>query len=149
MKTWTNGAKGFIVKEAIDYNFNMLGQYLSHGVLALSTFERINFDAEYLRDGSVVFDTDLKRWLKYSNGSWNDYMFNYSGFVAIITKEDWINGSITIPYTVHNSINPITHLYMLVNDDNYDAVLGGISINNSNDVILTSDLPFEGKVVIK
>lgn len=99
IKTWRNGAKGEVVKNIIDYNFNTLS-------------------------------TALKKYIQN------------------IDANDWVDNSISIPFGRHGIENPIVQL--LIKDNNsFAPVLGGVKIDSEYNVILSTDLPFDGRIVIK
>lgn len=146
LKTWRNGEKAEIVQKIIENNFKILGKHLSHNILCLSTDEREVLSSDYLREGIIVFDTDINSWMQYKNGIWIDADLNK--YVKIIKTEDWIENKIYIPISDHHVKNPTVQLFIL-DGESYSTVIGGIHIENEHDVLLTSDMPFEGKVVIK
>lgn len=152
MKTWNNGAKGGEVKGVIEHNFNVVSKYLSKDVRALSTRDRNMLSSEYLSEGTLVFDTDEEQWYKYSGSSWIKMAFGEGGSVAAYKRNiyvsSWINNSITILFEEHCIEKPVVQLYMK-DGDSFIPVLGGIKIDTGYNVILSTDLPFDGKVVIK
>lgn len=146
IRTWRNGASGGEVKSIIDYNFNVVSKYLSKDIKTLSTQERNLLSSDYLSENVLVFDTDEEQWYKYSNGSW------VKTFVDIYTQDisvnDWIDNNINILFTQHGIKNPTIQLSMK-NGDSFTPVLGGVEINSKYDITLSTDLPFDGRVVIK
>lgn len=147
MKTWSNGERAEVVKKIIEDNFKIVSKHLSHNILSLTSDERIVLTEDYLSDGLIVFDTTLKRWLQYHNGNWIPYGLG-NGFEITVSKSDWNNGKITIPYETHLISSPIVQMYLLDNLK-YLLVFGGVDIDESFNVTLKTDLPFDGKVVIK
>lgn len=149
LKTWRNGEKAENVKKIIEENFKIVSRHLHHNILCLSTIERENLGSDYLVDGLIVFDTDLKGWFEYRNNKWSEYslgaIYTYS---STFTSADWNNNIITIPYSTHLIPDPNVSLYILY-DSTYQSTIGGVSIDSEHNVILSTDLPFEGKVVIK
>ena len=67
-----------------------------------------------------------------------EYHFNAS---------DWVNGVINISYSQYKKVNPCVDLY-IKNDDGYSFVYGGYKIKTDG-IELQSDMPYEGKVVIR
>lgn len=100
-KTWDNGASGKVVREAIEYNFDLL----------------------YTRLNERVFS---------------------KSFVS----SDWIDGVIRINYSEHRISSPSPHVLML-HDGNYIDVQGGVYIDSSDNIRLETDIPYDGRVVIK
>lgn len=147
LKTWINGEKAEIVQKIIEYNFKILGKHLPHNILSLSSTDRKLLSSDYLCEGLIVFDTTLKKWMQYFNGNWIDFSPN-NKYEISINKSDWFDGEILIPYQVHLVSSPTVQLFILTEND-YEAVLGGVKINSNHDIILRSDLEFEGKVVIQ
>ena len=68
-------------------------------------------------------------------------------WVYIFTKSDWINGTIHLSYSQYQKLNPCIDLY-IKNGDGYSFVYGGYEIKTDG-VELQSDIPYEGKVVIR
>lgn len=145
MRMWKNGEKAEIVQKIIEYNFKLLGKHLSQNMLSLSTTERELLSSDYLSKGLRVYDTDLNKWFMYNGVKWVEW---YQEYVKDILIGDWNNGKITIPYSVHLRENPIVQLY-ISNDNILSPVLGGVDIDADYNVILSTDLSFDGKVVIK
>lgn len=148
IKTWRNGAKGNEVKNVIDYNFNFVSRYLSKNIRALSTQERNLLDSDYLSENALVFDTDEGQWYKYSDGSWVKTSVDDNIHTQNISIDDWIDNSIKILFDQHGVKNPSVQLF-IKNGDSFISVLGGIEIDSAHNVTLSTDLPFDGKVVIK
>ena len=151
IKTWRNGASGGEVKSIIDYNFNVVSRYLSKNIKALSTQERILLSSDYLSENTLVLDTDEEQWYKYSNGSWVKTSFDTGDnnvFTQNISINEWINNSIEITFNQHGVENPMVQLFM-ESENSLVPVLGGIKIDSEYNVILSTDLPFSGRVVIK
>jgi hypothetical protein len=151
IKSWKNGTSGGEVKKIIDYNFNVVAKYLSKDVRALSTEERKALSSDYLSEKSLVYDTDEEQWYKYSEGSW--VKIPSGGDAVAYTKHisvsDWINNGMSILFDQHGVENPVVQLYMM-NDDSFIPVIGGVKkIDSKHNITLSTDLPFDGKVVIK
>ena len=82
-----------------------------------------------------------------------DYNFNVVSkalkkYTLNINAGDWIDNSISILFSKHGIENPTVQLFIKV-DDSFTPVLGGVEIDSEHNIILTTDLPFDGKVVIK
>lgn len=60
---------------------------------------------------------------------------------------DWEDGKISIDYSQYKKINPCVDLY-IKNDSGYSFVYGGYEIK-ANGIELQSDMPYEGKVVVR
>ena len=148
IKTWKNGALGGEVKKIIDYNFNVVSKYLSKNVRTLSTQERKLLSSDYLSEDLLVFDTDEKQWYKYSRDSWIKTSVENKMYTQGISTSDWVNGNITILFDQHSIENPVVQLFMK-NNDSFIPVLGGVKIDDKHNITLSTDLPFDGKVVIK
>lgn len=65
-----------------------------------------------------------------------------------IAQSNWNDGRIYIPYTTHKISTPCVTLYIL-EGDYYSPVVGGVFVDAAYNVVLETDLPFKGKVVIK
>ena len=151
LKTWKNGTSGGEVKNIIDYNFNVVSKYLSKDVRALSAQERNLLSSDYLSENTLVFDTDEEQWYKYSKGSWVKTSFGAGGgetYIQNISINEWIDNSIRIAFNQHGVENPTVQLFIKI-ESSFIPVLGGVEVNSEYDVVLSTDLPFEGKVIIK
>lgn len=154
LKTWRNGAKGGEVKSVIDYNFNLVSKYLSKDIKALSTQERNLLSSDYLNENTLVFDTTEEQWYKYSKGSWvktsmvDNTFTSDNTYTQDISINDWHNNKIQIDFNQHGIENPIVQLFA-ENDNSFIPVLGGTEIDSEHNVTLSTDLPFDGRVVIK
>lgn len=148
LKTWQNGAKGGEVKSIIDYNFNLVSRYLSKDIKALSTQERNLLPSDYLSENTLVFDTDEEQWYKYSKGSWVPTSVDDNVHTQSISINDWTNNCIQITFKQHGIENPIVQLFMESNNS-FIPVLGGVEIDAEYNITLSTDLLFDGKVVIK
>lgn len=148
LKTWRNGALGGEVKQIIDYNFNLLSKYLSKDVKALSTEERNLLPSDYLTENTLVFDTDEVQWYKYSNGHWVETSVGSGVYTQDISVGDWKDNTISVLFDQHGLANPVVQLF--IKDGNcFIPVLGGVEIDSAYNITLSTDLPFDGKVVIK
>ncbi len=146
IKKWRNGATGGEVKNIIDYNFNLVSKYLSKNARSLSTQERKLLSSDYLSENTLVFDTDENQWYKYSNGSWSK-TFNVM-HTQNISVSDWMDNSISILFTQHEVEAPIVQLFM-ENGDSFVPVLGGVEVDSEYNITLSTDMPYNGKVIIK
>ena len=152
IKSWKNGSSAGDVKNIIDYNFNVVSKYLSKDIKALSTQEREMLTSDYLSEKSLVFDTDEEQWYKYSGGSWVKVFDDYKNIVPYtkdISIDDWTNNKISILFDQHGVENPVVQLFM-AKDGSLIPVIGGVKkIDSKHNVTLSTDLPFDGRVVIK
>ena len=148
MRMWRNGEKAEIIQKIIEYNFKLLGRHLPNNLLALSTIERETLSSDYLCEGLIVYDTTLNKWFRYKSNSWEEYNIGNSGYIQDFTTTDWNSNEILIPYSAHLVSNPSVTLYML-NEGVYFPVIGGVIIDRINNITLTADLPFVGRVIIK
>ena len=147
MKMWKNLDKGETVFNIIKGNFIELFKFLSDNVKTITSEQRLTMPDIYYSEGSIVYDKTLKRWLQYNNGKWTDYAFDSSKYEQSIYISDWSDGKIAIPYMVHGKKNPIVKVYYNGTSGVYE-VYGCSAVNEDSDVVLTSDLPFDGKAVI-
>lgn len=69
-------------------------------------------------------------------------------YIQNISANDWVNNSISIPFTKHCIKTPTVQL-LVKDEDSFDIVLGGVNIDSEYNVILSTDLLFDGRVVIK
>lgn len=65
-----------------------------------------------------------------------------------ISVNDWINNSISIPFTKHGIEAPNVQLFVK-DEDSFDVVIGGVKIDSEHNVTLSTDLSFDGRVVIE
>lgn len=145
LRTWRNGEEAEVVQKIIEYNFKLLGRYLSSNMLCLSSSERKALNSDYLREGLIIYDTTENTWYKYVSGAWKKSPTEYS---QAITETDWVNKEITIGFPTHLITNPIVQLF-IKDGNSYSPVIGGVSIDNSFNITLSTDMPFNGKVVVK
>ena len=68
-------------------------------------------------------------------------------YVYDFKLSDWNNGKIVIDYSVYLRQNPCVDLY-IKSENGYSLVYGGYEIMQ-NGIELQSDMPYEGKVVIR
>lgn len=148
IKTWRNGADAKEVREIIEYNFNLVSRYLSKDIKALSTQERNLLSPDYLNENSLVFDTDEIQWYRYSKGSWVKTHVGGDEYTQDISVDDWVDNKIHILSTHHGIKNPVVQLLM-ESENSFIPVFGGVKIDSEYNVTLSTDLPFDGKVVIK
>ena len=145
LRTWRNGEGAEVVQKIIEYNFRVLGRYLSSSMLCMSSSERKVLSGDYLREGLLIYDTTENVWYKYTSGFWKKCPTIYS---LDISKADWSDNTITINFSTHLIPNPIVQLF--IKDGNtYSPVIGGVMVDSNYNVILSTDLPFDGKVVVK
>lgn len=148
IKTWRDGAQGSEVKAIIDYNFNLVSRYLSKDIKALSTQERNLLPSDYLNENTLVFDTDETQWYKYSNGNWVKTSVDDNVYSQDISVGDWVDKNIQISVSQHGIKSPVVQLFMR-GENSFIPVLGGVEVDYEYNVKLSTDLPFDGKVVIK
>ena len=150
LRMWRNGESGEIVQAIIEHNFKILGKNLQNHILALSTTERNTMHSDYLKEGLIVYDIDFKKWFQYQSGVWVRFPLGSSSYTQLINSTDWNeNNEITIKYSMFEIENPIVTLYYLNSDYIYEEVAGGVYIKDDYTIILKSDLPFNGKVVVR
>lgn len=82
-----------------------------------------------------------------------DYNFNILSkalkkYTQDINANDWIDNIIDIPFSKHGVENPTVQLF-IEDDGSFSLVLGGIKIDSEYNIILSTDLPFDGRVVVK
>ena len=82
-----------------------------------------------------------------------DYNFNATSkalkkYAQDIDVDDWTDNSIFVPFIKHGIENPTVQLF-IESDDSYVAVLGGVKIDSDYNITLSTDLPFNGRVVVK
>lgn len=145
LQKWHNGDKAEVVQKIIEYNFKLLGRYLSSNMLCLSSTERKALSGDYLRDGLLIYDTTENSWYRYLSGVWEKCPTEY---IRAINESDWTNNEITINFSTHLISNPVVQLF-IKDGNNYSPVIGGISVDNDFNIVLSTDIPFEGKVVVK
>ena len=121
MDTWVNGAYGSEVKRVIDNNFDILDKRTE------KMNERMTEIDDYMSNIST-----LHRNFVASNWSFNESLKAYI---------------ISIPYADYKKTNPFVEVY-IKDDDGYSIVYGGCKIVE-NGVDLCSDIPYEGRVVIR
>ena len=148
IETWRNGENGGEVKRIIDSNFKLVSRYLTKDIKALSTQERNLLPSDYLSENTLVFDTDEIQWYKYSGGSWVKTSVDDNMYTQDISVSDWTDNVISIRFEQHGRINPVVQLFM-DSEGSFTDVIGGVKIDSSHNVVLSTDLPFDGRVVIK
>ena len=148
IETWRNGENGGEVKRIIDSNFKLVSRYLTKDIKALSTQERNLLPSDYLSENTLVFDTDEIQWYKYSGGSWVKTSVDDNMYTQDISLSDWTDNVISIRFEQHGRINPVVQLFM-DSEGSFTDVIGGVKIDSSHNVVLSTDLPFDGRVVIK
>ena len=99
----------------------------------------------------------IKTWRNGAKGeevkSVIDYNFNVISkalkkYTQDIDINDWIDNNISIPFSKHSIENPTVQL--LIEDGiSFSPILGGVKIDSGHNITLSTDLPFNGRVVIK
>lgn len=71
-------------------------------------------------------------------------------YVKDFTQADWGSGagSIYIPFSEYNKETPFVELFIKNAKNQYSTVYGGYTVDK-NGVLLQSDIPYEGRVVIR
>lgn len=99
----------------------------------------------------------IKTWRNGAKGSEVkqviDYNFNViskalTKYARDINVDDWADNSISIPFSQHGVENPSVELFIKY-DGAFVSALGGVEIDSEYNVTLSTDLPFNGKVVIR
>lgn len=149
IKKWNNGESGSVVRKIIEDNFKFATKHLNKTMLSLSTEERLTLDYEYLSDGLMVYDTTKNAYFKYNSKSktW-EQQSGSNCFISEFKVSTWENNIISISFDDHGVSNPTVQVFIL-NNGNYEPVFGCAQIDSGMNIYLHSDLPFEGKVVIK
>lgn len=141
-KTWNYGEKSEIVKKILDTNFLKLSKYFGNQVRALTSEEMYALPSEYKTNDLVVFNTTEKSWHIFYNGSWKRM-----SLIIEFAEFDWFDGELIISsaecYNPHASIQTFLH-----NDEGDELVCVDVVVKNDGNVVIKSDIPFNGKVVI-
>lgn len=150
LKIWNDGEKAENVQAIIENNFKILGKHLSQNTLSLTADEIKLLDADHLSDGLVVFNKTRECFQQYNGGIWTNLSLDKSsqGYVKTIDSGGWANGEISIPYEEHMVINPNVSVYIRYSGE-YLTVCEDYSVDDNNNIVLKTDLPFSGKAVIK
>ena len=150
METWKTGEGAKSVRKKIENNFNKLSRYSSNVIKSLTSEEINLLTDDYCVDGTIVFNTTKNIWQKYNsqNKTWEDFPM-LPTYSMEFSLEDWLDGVIEIPYSLHFISNPLVTLFLLNDSGLYETVIGGALVDGNFNVTLLSDLPFSGKVVIK
>ena len=122
MESWVNGAMSSEVKRVIDNNFEVLDKRtakINDDILRL-----INNETSKLNPLSIEFAT--------------------SEWIFVDSLKTYI---ISVPYEGYNMDNPCIEVY-IKNENRYSLVYGGYTIGEQG-IELQSDIPYEGKVVIR
>lgn len=122
MDSWVNGAKGSEVKRVIDNNFDILDKRII----------KINDDVSKLINSDVSKSTPLS--IEFVASDWG-FAENLKTYV------------ISIPYEDYERENPCVEVY-IKRDSGYSPVWSGYTIGEHG-IDLQSDMPYEGKVVIR
>ena len=150
LKTWRNGEDAGIIKKIIDHNFRVLGSHLANNVLVLSKSERLSLTSDYLCDELIVYDKTDKCWYQYINKGWEVYDPTPPSVCTFdFTKDSWAGDEISIPYSKHLIDNPTVCLYIKNGFGYFEEVYGGINIDDNYNIVIFSDITFDGKVVVK
>lgn len=149
LRTWRNGEDGDVVQKIIEHNFKVTGRYISYQMMCMPTQARKLLTSDYLSEGLIVYDTTLNQWYQFKNLKWEPYKFSSPNCVIEFSAEDWYENTIEILFADHKKENPIAHLLLKVDSEKYVPVIGGISIDSSSNITLSSDLAFDGKIIIK
>ena len=144
-QVWRSGDSGATVKACVDNNFKELWDNLSKNMMSLTTEQRLSLSEDYLSEGLLVYDKNKNKWYQYLNGAWVNSSWEYSLEIYV---DDWIDNKITIPYSLHKTESPTVGFYVIINGQ-YVKAVGGVSIDEDNNIILSSKIAFDGKVVIK
>lgn len=148
MQTWRNGEKSQVVKKIIDQNFNIVSRHLPHNVLSLSKVERELLGSDYLSEGLRVFDTTEEQWYKYEKNKWVKSPLKSVVYTQTFSTTDWKDNKISIDFSTHLVTNPIVQVF--INDGNsFSPIIGGVEVDENFNIILDTDLAFDGKVVVK
>ena len=145
-----NGDKGHKIREALNNNFRYLDKYLKNYIMMLTSSQRKTISSDYLSGGMLSFDPDEQIWYQYNNGTWEktSLVGQSLSYSQDISSSDWIGNQIIINYETHLVSNPTVQIYMESNGRNI-PVLGGYEIDEDNNIVLTTDMAYQGKVVIK
>lgn len=128
MDTWVNGAKGSDVKKVIDNNFDVLDKRAT----------KINERMAEINNHMDEIDR---------------HMLNLDPLDRSFTASDWFFDEnskvyiISISSADYNKTNPCVEVY-IKNEDSYSLVYGAYKIVQ-NGVDLHSDIPYEGRVIIR
>ena len=71
----------------------------------------------------------------------------YHGWQRDFRASDWVKGIISIPYSQYKRDNPRVDVYVK-NNGGYSPVYGGYEMKGDR-IELQSDIPYEGRVVIR
>ena len=82
-----------------------------------------------------------------------DYNFNVTAkalkkYIQNISVSEWVDNSMSIPFSKHGIENPNVQLFIECNGS-FESVFGGVEIDSKYNITLSTDLPFDGRVVIK
>lgn len=148
LRTWRNGEEGDVVQKIIEHNFKVTGKYLSYQMMCMPTQTRKLLTSDYLSEGLIVFDTDLNQWYQFKNRDWEPYEILARAFTVEFSANEWSNNIIEIPFSMHKKEDPVAHLFMKTNSG-YTSVISETTVDSNFNIVLSSDLAFEGKVIIK
>ena len=88
---------------------------------------------------------EVKAVIEYNFNVLSKTLKKYTQDISVV---DWIDNSISIPFSRHGVESPTVQLFM-GDSNSLDVVYGGITIDSEYNIALSTDLPFKGKVVIK
>lgn len=72
---------------------------------------------------------------------------NATAYLEDFLISDWVAGIISIDYSKYNKTNPCVNLYIKT-DKGFEPVLGGYAVTKKG-IEIWSDIPYEGRVVVK
>ena len=88
---------------------------------------------------------DVKNIIEYNFNLVSKALKKYMQDISI---DDWAGNSISILFSKHGIENPTVQL-LIEDNGSFDAVLGGVKVDSEYNITLSTDLPFNGRVVIK
>lgn len=148
MREWNHGDVGRKVRTIIVDNFKILFRHLSRHVLSLATNDRETLSDDYKSEGVIVYDTTMHQWFEWTSRGWEVWYPKGRVTTITITYDSWSDGQISIPYISHLIKNPIVSMY-IDDSQSYELVLGGVNVDSNGNITISSDLPFNGRVVIR
>lgn len=82
-----------------------------------------------------------------------DYNFNVASkalkkYTENIGVDDWTDNVMSIPFSKHGIENPTVQLFIKY-DGSFAPVVGGVKVDSEYNVTLSTDLPFDGRIVIR
>ena len=140
----TENADG--VRQKINDNFDILSKHFSSRMLSLTKTEMDNIEQDYLREGLIVYNTTDKKFYTRSGNSWELYKI-FNTFTSVFYESDWEDGYLSIPYGQHKVDVKNVSVYISTTQG-YMPVLIDVVVDSMQNVILNSDVVFDGKVVL-